>query len=325
MTKTHWWTTLSAVGALALTGCGLDQGADAGGGEDGDYPSGTVEVVVPFSAGGPTDTAARSMSSCLEDELDTSFVVVNRAGAAGTIGTSELVQAAPDGHTLGMISTTTAVAAPQFQDDVDYGLDDLQPLALLADIPSVIAVHPESEHHGIEDLIEAAEDSPGSVTVAVPGSSTVFDIEIDRLADEYGVQLEAVPFEGGSEARTAVLGGNVDALWDAASQDLLDVIDEGQFRPLATGSPESVDFIDAPALSEAGYPEITRSNTPFSLAAPAGTPDDVVSELEGQIDSCQQTQEHLAVVGEEFVPNDFVGAQELTEQFNELADLYGSM
>ncbi|WP_199434749.1 tripartite tricarboxylate transporter substrate binding protein [Qaidamihabitans albus] len=314
---------LGAAGVLAFAGCGVDQSPsaqDAG----ADYPARPVTITVPFSAGGPTDTTARAMAECLDDEMGQSFVVENRPGAAGTIGTAELSRAEPDGQTLGMVSTATAVAGPALQDDVTYSVDEFQLLALLAEFPSVIAVHPGSKYQGIEDLLRAAKVKPKSVTVAVPGTTTLYGIEVDRLATEYGIELETVPFEGGSQARAAVLGKNVDAVWDAASQDLVDAIDQGQFRALATGGAEQVDFIDAPTLAEAGYPKIVHSSTLFALAAPAGVPDGVVSALETSIKTCEQAKSYVKVVGEEYVPDTFVGAKRLSERFHDLADLYGS-
>lgn len=324
MVRSKWWTTLTAACAVALVGCGVDQAPEsAGSGED--YPTGPVTLVVPFSAGGPTDTTARAMADCLDKELGQRFVVENRPGAAGTIGTAELAEANPDGETLGMVSTTTAVAGPILQDDVSYTREDLQPLALLADVPSVIAVHPDSKLGSIQELFAAAKASPGSVTVAVPGSTTLFGIEIDRLAKQHGIELKAVPFDGGGEARAAVLGKNVDALWDAASQDLVDAIDQGQFKALATGAPEPQEFIDAPTLAEVGYPELIHSNTPFTLAAPAGVSKNVVSTLEETTRTCQGRERYVDTVGDEFVPEQFVGTERMSKRFGELADLYGSL
>lgn len=323
MPRPRIWLAFGAMGVLATSACGVDQAPAGAGG--GDYPNGTVTITVPFTAGGPTDATARALAECLDKELGTNVVVENKPGAAGTIGTSELVQAKPDGQTLGMVSTTSAVAGPILQDGIDYTLDDLQPVALLAEIPSVIAVGPDSKYRNAEELFAAAKANPGSVTVAVPGTTTVFGIELQRLATEYGVKLETVPFEGGGDARNAVLGGNVDALWDAASKDLLDNIEQGQFKAIATGHGTRVDYLDVPTLAELGYPKLVDSDTPFSLAAPAGTPESVVTTLEDKTRTCQGTDKYQQVVGEQFVPDEFVGSAALTKKFSDLADTYRAL
>jgi tripartite-type tricarboxylate transporter receptor subunit TctC len=320
MPRSRSWLVLSAACVVAASACGVDQApADAGG---ADYPSGPVTLTVPYTAGGPTDAIARALAECLDERMGAKVVVENRPGAAGTIGTSEMVQSKPDGQTLGMVSGTTAVAGPILQDDIDYTTEDLQPIALLADIPSVIAVRPDSPYQTAEALFEAAKAEPGSVTVAVPGTTTAFGVELIRLEREYGVKLETVPFEGGNDARNAVLGGNVDVLWDAASKDLLDNINAGQFKAIATGDAARLDYLDVPTLTELGYPKLVHSSSPFGLAAPAATSPAIVQKLEDNVKACVATDKYQQVVGPQFVPDEFVGSAALSTQLGELADAY---
>jgi tripartite-type tricarboxylate transporter receptor subunit TctC len=143
------------------------------------------------------------------------------------------------------------------------------------------------------------------------------------MAEEYDVEVTAVPFAGNAEMTTAILGGNVDAIFINSSQDVLENIDAGSFVPLAISPPEPVDYIDAPTLAESGFEELTNSVSVFGLAAPAGVPDDVVSTLEDTVSACLEKDEVREQLGEQYVPDEFIGTDAFSERIDEIVEAYG--
>ena len=310
---------LLLVAAGVLVGCGDD--AD-GGGDAADYPSDDIRLLVPYAAGGPTDLTTRTVGSCLESELDTTVVVENLPGGSGALATTELVGAEPDGHTLSLVTAGTMVLTP-LANEVGYTVEDITPIGVMAEVPSVLAVGDNSPYASAEDLVQAVEAEPGSVDVGVPGASTPQGIELQRWADEHGIEVTVVPFDGNAEMTTALLGGNVDAVLINASQDVTANIDAGQFVPLIASSEERLDWLpDVPTFTELGFDGLTLSGSTFGLAGPAGLPDDVVTTLEDTLQSCLEQDEVREGIGEVYVPEEFAGADDLAEILDETQQVY---
>ncbi|WP_309229398.1 tripartite tricarboxylate transporter substrate-binding protein [Blastococcus sp. TML/M2B] len=132
-----------------------------------------------------------------------------------------------------------------------------------------------------------------------------------------------MPFTGNAEMTTALAGGNVDAIFINSSQDVLENIDAGKFVPLAVSTPEPVDYIDAPPLAEVGFPELTNSVSVFGLAAPAETPDEIVGTLEDTVSTCLEKPDVVEQLGEQYVPDEFIGTDAFRERIDEIVDVYG--
>jgi tripartite-type tricarboxylate transporter receptor subunit TctC len=315
---------LLAVSVLTLAACG-DDGGDAGGGSGGDasdYPSESINLIVPYAPGGPTDLAARTIGSCIEEQLGQTVVVENREGASGSVGMQAMLAGGDDGYSLSLIAVPASATNP-LQDDVGYTNEDYVPIAAVTEIPSALIVGPDSPHEDAEAFFEYAEANPGQLKVGVPGTTTSQAMELRRLAEEYGIEVTAVPFTGNAEMTTAILGGNVDAIFINSSQDVLKNIDAGSFVPLAISPPEPVEYIDAPTLAESGFPELTNSVSVFGLAAPAGVPDDVVSTLEDTVRQCLEQDEVRKKLGEQYVPDEFVGTEAFSQRIEEIIEAYG--
>ncbi|MGY1886047.1 MULTISPECIES: tripartite tricarboxylate transporter substrate binding protein [unclassified Blastococcus] len=322
------WPALIAASVLTLAACGGDDGGDTGGGGGGgdaaasDYPTENITLIVPYAAGGPTDLAGRTIGSCIEEELGQTVVVENREGASGSVGMQAMLAGGNDGHTLSLIAVPASATNP-LQQDVGYTNDDYVPIAAVTEIPSALVVGPDSQFSTAEEFFSYAEENPGELNVGVPGTTTSQAMELRRLAEEYGVEVTAVPFTGNAEMTTAIRGGNVDAVFINSSQDVLENIDAGDFVPLAVSPPEPVDYIDAPTLAESGYPELTNSVSVFGLAAPAGVPDDVVSTLEETVDTCLQKDQVREQLGEQYVPDEFIGSDAFSQRIDEIVEAYG--
>jgi tripartite-type tricarboxylate transporter receptor subunit TctC len=313
---------LLTVSVLALAACGDDDGGS--GGESGsDYPTDDINLFVPYAAGGPTDLAARTIASCMEEEFGQTVIVENREGASGSIGMQAMLAEDPDGYTLSIIAVPATATNPLQGDDVGYTNEDYIPIAAITEIPSALVVSPDSEYQDAEAFFAAAKENPGDINVGVPGTTTSQAMELQRMAEEYDTELTLVPFTGNAEMTTALLGGNVDAIFINSSQDVLSNIEAGEFVPLAVSTPESVDYIDAPPLAEVGFPELTNSVSVFGLAAPAETPDDVVSTLEDTVSTCLDNPETVEQLGEQYVPDEFIGTDAFRERIDEIVEVYG--
>ncbi len=316
--------------ALLLTSCGGDDsaGSEAGGASGGadataEYPSEQITLYVPYAPGGPTDLAARTTGECLQQELGETVVVENRPGASGSLGMQAMLQGGDDGHALSLIAVPATATNP-LQMEVGYTNEDYVPIAAVTEIPSVLAVGSDSPYTTAAEFFEAARAEPGTLTVGLPGATTSQAMELQRLASLYDVQVTAVPFNGNAEMTTALLGGNVDAVFINASEDVLQNIDAGQFVPLAQSPEERVPYLpEVPTLAESGFPELTSSVSVFGLAAPAGTPEPIVAELESTVQTCLEKPEVVERLDERYVPDQFVGTEDFRERIASIVEAYG--
>jgi Uncharacterized protein conserved in bacteria len=252
-------------------------------------------------------------------------VVENREGASGSLGMQAMIQGGADGYSLSLIAVPASATNP-LQEDVGYTNDDYVPIAAVTEIPSVLAVGQGSRFPDARALFAEAQQNPGRVTVGVPGATTSQAMELQRLAEQYGVELSLVPFTGNAEMTTAVLGGNVDAVFINASRDVLENIEAGSFVPLAISPEERVDYLpDVPTLAELGYPELTNSVSVFGLAAPAGTPDEVLQTLEDGVAACLEQPEVIETLGDQYVPDQFIGRDDFRARIDEIVEVYGPL
>jgi tripartite-type tricarboxylate transporter receptor subunit TctC len=276
----------AAAAALLLTGCGgggdNDSNANSGSGsnkESVDYPTRDITYVVPYGTGGSTDPIGRTYSSLMEKLLDGTIIVENREGGSATIGTSSVVTAEPDGHTLGLSTNSALANQPIVQPDLAYDSpDDYTPIIKLADLPTVVTVAADAPWQNIKEFVQHAKDNPGEVRVSVSGTRTVPDLnvqELNRIAD---VDITTVPFTGGgAEALAALLGGQVEANAGYAPS-VRGQVEAGKLRVLGVFYDGSYDaFPDAESFPEAGY-DVTVPAAYYTIA-PAGLPEDVLERL----------------------------------------------
>jgi len=287
------------------------------------YPSHEIRLSVPYTAGGPTDVAARAMGEFLERRFGHPVIVENKPGAAGSLAMTELAKSDPDGYSLTLLAVPATVVTPMIQ-DVGYGPTDYQPVGVISQVPSVLAVATGSRFADAAGFFDAARGQPGKLTVGTPGATTSQAIELRRLAGEYGITVTAVPFNGNAEIIPALLNGSVDAILVNASRDIRAHFDAGEFRPLAVSPAKRVEYLPStPTLSELGFPNLTYSTSVFGLAAPKGTPPDILGKLEeglraGHADPAVRTR-----LGEEYVPERFIGATEFRAMLDKIVEVYG--
>ena len=305
------------VTAATLVGCAEDSASVAA----ADYPSEDIRLLVPYTAGGPTDIAARAVGAHLEEELGQPVVVENLPGASGATAYVEMISARPDGHTLSMTALPTAVLN-YLSNDVGYTREDLAPVGVVTQVPSGIVVPADSPYQDVESLFESARQDPAAISVGTPGATNTHAAETRRITELYDIPLTVVPFEGNAEVQTALLGGNVAAGFVNLSQDMLPAIESGDLRVLAVGTEERLDYVDAPTFVEAGYPELTQSTTTFGVIAPAGTPEEVVATLEDALRSAGEDEAVVEALDPRYVPQEFLGSADLADLFVETEETF---
>ncbi|MFI7481601.1 tripartite tricarboxylate transporter substrate binding protein [Kocuria sp. M1R5S2] len=316
--------SLTAAAALGVSLTACAQG-EAGGGSGGEYPSEPVTFIVPYAAGGPTDVTARALAPCLSEELGQEVVAENVPGGSGALGLQEMTSAEPDGHTLAIVSTGMVVLTP-LVNDLDYGKEDVTPIGVISRVPMNLVVGKDSPYRTAEEFFAAAQENPGTLNVAVSGSSTPQAIELQRLEDDHGVDLTVVAFDGSAGATTALLGGHADAAFINDAPEVSDRIEDGSFRVLLTSGEERQEHIpDTPTFVDLGYEDLTLAVTTYGLAGPAGLPEDVVSTAGGALETCLQNEETVQAIGERFVPETYGGPEELQRHLDEGAEVYQSI
>ena len=241
------------------------------------YPERPVTLVCPFPAGGAMDATARALAEAMKKTFPKPIVVVNRPGAAGTIGNSEVVQARPDGYTLGISAVAVLTVQPHLTDLPYRGPDSYTPIMKLVNLAIVLAVRSDAPWKTAQEFLAAAKQAPGKLRVSTPGVGTILHLDLEELKARAGVDLTHVPFAGNAEALPALLGGHVEAAMLHPSE-LAPHVQAGKARVLTVFEPKRhALFPDAPTARELGY-DITMG-VYYGLIAPKGVPPAVVQTV----------------------------------------------
>jgi tripartite-type tricarboxylate transporter receptor subunit TctC len=249
-----------------------------------DYPTRPVRIVVPFGAGGPADVAARLLGNVLQDSFGQPFVVENRTGAGGVIGTLEVAKSPPDGYTLLMMSNTQTAnesLVPQRKYEL---MRDLAAIAPVSYSDLVIVVHPSVPAKTLQEFIALAKSQPGKLNYASSGQGTPYHMAGELFKTMAGIDIVHVPYRNSGEARSGVIGGQVQMMIDAVPA-MAPNIGEKQVRPLATtGQDRSAVLPDVPTVTEAGVPGY-EATIWLGLMAPAGTPKPIIDKLNAAVNA----------------------------------------
>ena len=247
------------------------------------YPNHPVKIVVPFPAGGTTDIIARIVAQKLSDSTGQTFVVDNRPGAGGNIGSDMVAKAAPDGYTLLMGTVGTHAINPSLYEKMPYDhVKDFAPVILVAGVPNVLEVNPSLPVKSVQELIAYAKANPNKLNFASSGSGTSIHLSGELFKAMTGVSMQHVPYKGSAPALADLTGGQVDLMFDNLPSSLA-LIKAGKLRPLAvTSAQRSSALPDVPTIAESGVPGFEASSW-FGLLAPAGTPKDVVAKINGEV------------------------------------------
>ncbi len=243
-----------------------------------DYPNRTVKIVVPFATGGPADNYARFVAQRLQDELKQSFIVDNKPGAGSVIGTDIAAKSAADGYTLLMMSNTHTVNESLLPNKPFNLMKDFTAVAPVNSSGLLLVVHPSVQVKSVGELIQFAKANPGKLNYASSGNGTPYHMAGELFKYMAGIDMTHVPYKGSSGARTDILGGQVDVMFDAETT-MVDFSRQGKVRAIAsTGLARSANLPDMPTVAEAGVPKY-EATIWLGLMAPKGTPADVVNRL----------------------------------------------
>src|SRR2546429_6084625 len=249
-----------------------------------DYPSRPVKIIVPFGAGGPADVTARQIGGILQESFGQPFVVENRTGAGGVIGTIEAAKSPADGYTLLMMSNTQTANESLVPERKYELMRDLAPIAPVNYSDLVIVVHPQVAAKTLAEFIALAKSQPGKLNYASSGQGTPYHMAGELFKTMAGVDVVHVPYRNSGEARSGVIGGQVQMMIDAVPA-MAPNIGGKQVRALATtGQARSSVLPEVPTANEAGVPGY-EATIWLGLMAPAGTPRPVVDKLNAAVNA----------------------------------------
>ncbi len=245
------------------------------------WPAKPVKIIVPFSPGGTADLLGRLMQQKLSESLKASFIVENRPGAGGALGSDLAAKAPPDGHTLVVSGIASHVIAPLLPQGTQYDpARDFTHIALFGGPPAVLAVHPAVPARDLREFVLLAKSEP--LSYGSPGNGTQGQLVAELFKQRAGIDVVHVPYKGASAAVSDLIAGHIAAvsttLTTAASQ-----IRSGRARALAISAAARLpDFPDIPTYAELGYPDLVATVW-FSLSGPAGMPAEIVERLNAEV------------------------------------------
>jgi tripartite-type tricarboxylate transporter receptor subunit TctC len=267
------------------------------------YPSKPVRVVVPFTPGSATDVLGRTVSEKLASTLGQPFIVENRPGAGGTIGTGQVAKSPPDGYTIVVVSSGH-VTNPVLYSDLTYELKDLAGVAPLASLPSVLIASLESGVKSAKDLVEQMKAYPGKFNFGSAGIGSAAHVNTEKFKASLGFDAVHVPLKGTPEILAEVASGRVQWAFVPLVSSI-PVIQGGRVMPLGVSTPKrSARLPEVPTMTEAGFPG-GEYNFWVGVLAPAGTPQEVLDRLNAEINKAIElpdVRERLAKLGAEPMP-----------------------
>jgi len=264
---------LSAL-SLASAGMGVRTAA-----AQAPYPTRTVTIVAPFAAGGSTDLVARLIAQSLSARLGQQFVVDNKAGANGAVGSGLVARARPDGYTLLVTPNSTYAINPHLYASLPYNQErDFAPIGLLVQNGFFLCVRGDSQFRTVADLVAAARAAPDTISFGSGGIGSANHLAPEMFAAANGIKLQHVPYRGSGPGMQAVLSGEIPMSF-VDTGVALPFLRSGELRALAVSSEQrSAQMPDVPTLAESGTPGLNASSD-FAMFAPANTPEPIIRRL----------------------------------------------
>ena len=243
------------------------------------YPSKPITIVLPYATGGSADMLARFAAQALQAELGKPAIVEAKPGAGGVLGTEFVSRAEPDGYTLALTASGTMAVNPYVYKLRYKPLEDFKQITVLVDLPFVVVTNNEFPAKNLKEFIDYGRKNPNKITFGNAGLGTQQHLTQLMFARAAGMQVNIVPYKGSSPAMNDLLGGHIDAVLDNTGVQT-PFIKAGKVRPLFVTNPERVAALpDVPTAPEAGLPGFSAVAW-FGLAAPKGTPDEIVDKIQ---------------------------------------------
>jgi tripartite-type tricarboxylate transporter receptor subunit TctC len=246
------------------------------------YPTKPVTMIVPWPPGGPSDIAARPLAKGLGDGLGKPFVIENRGGASGNIGTAVVAASAPDGYTLLVTSSSPIVINPSLYKNMPFNPQkDLAPITNVLRVPLVLAVNPSLPAKNLKELLEYIKKQGGKFQYASAGSGTPQHLTAELFKTVAKLDMIHVPYKGSAPAITDALGGHVPMIFDSTVA-IVPHLKAGKLRPIAISSAKRSPLLpDVPTFAEAGLPGV-ESYAWYGFFGRAGTPKDLIAKLNAE-------------------------------------------
>ena len=254
------------------------------------YPSKQIRVIVPFAAGSTTDIIARAIADKMSQSMGQTLLIDNRGGASGTIGQAAVAQAAPDGYTIMIHSSSHTVSPSTFAKLPFDTLNDFVAVTPISSTPNVLVIAPSKNIKTLQELLTAARAKPGSMNFASAGQGSATHLNAEKFKLAAKIEATNIPFKGSGEAVTEVMAGRVDYYFSPIAP-VIGQIRNGQLLALAVGSPKRASALpQVPTTAEAGVPG-SEFNFWIGMMAPAKTPRDIVNRLHEEVVKALATPE----------------------------------
>ena len=287
-----------------------------------DWPNRNVEVIVPYTPGGATDTVTRAVMERLSQRLGQTFVVSNRPGANATIGTGQAARAKPDGYTFVTVLAAHTVNPHLYK--LNYSDDDFTPISHMADLPLFLFVAKDLPVNTLQELVEYGKANNGTLTYASSGTGSSAHLTGANFSHQAGFDMIHVPYKGSAPILTDLLGGRVSLVFDPILVPMQHA-KQGDLKVLAVTSTERwADEPDIPTVAESGFPGFAM-NSWVALLAPAGTPQEIVDKVAAEIAEIAREED----IGKRFTAAGFVpvgtGPAELRALIERDSKMYGEI
>ena len=263
----RWKATLAAIASCVFIGGTWAQ----------TYPTRTIKLIVPFSAGGSTDIIARLTAEQMRKELGQTVIVENVGGAAGALGTMQVAQAAPDGYTLAIATVSTMIVYGATRLHPQYTVESFAPITNIASMPNVLTVNVSFPAKNLTEFIKILKENPGKYTFASSGIGSINHMLGESFQAEAGVKMIHIPYKGSGPAMQDVMGGQVDSLFDQFPSSKA-FIDGAKLKAIGVISPQRIPGYDVMTMQEAGMKGFTDEAW-YGLLAPAKVPPEVLARL----------------------------------------------
>jgi len=280
------------------------------------FPSKPITFVIPYPAGGSTDLTGRVLANAAKGYLGQPIICENKSGGGGTVGPSLVISKPPDGYTIGISSGAVTIAYHMGKLNFNP-ITDTTPIIRYTSYVFGLVVRADAPWKTIQELVKYAKENPQKVTYGTPGVGTNPHLAMEELSIITGIQLVHMPFKGGAEANTALLGGHIDAISDSTSWGPL--VDAGKFRLLVTYAPQRMPrYPNVPTLKEAGYNMVYSS--PIFIIGPKGMPKPIVARLHDAFKKSLDDPDYLSILKKYDMSENYLRPEDLDKAIRQESD-----
>ena len=281
-----------------------------------EFPNKPITFVIPYPAGGSTDLPGRALANAARKYLGQPLICENKGGGGGTVGPSLVISRPPDGYTIGISSGNATIAYYMGKLNFNPLMDQTNIIRYTSHVFGMV-VRSDSPWKTIQEFVKYAKENPGKVTYGTGGVGTLSHLAMEDLSMITGIKLVHMPFKGGAEASTALMGGHIDAISDSSSW--APMVDAGKFRLLVTYAQQRMArYPNVPTLKEAGYDMVYSS--PLFIIGPKGIPKPIVSKLHDAFRKSLDDPDYLSILKKYDMTLNYLGPEDLDRAIQQESD-----